>query len=99
MKLNNFNDMIFIMIFLAPNVYTIKSKLGDSAAPAFTMTGRNKCAVDERVKNPGPGAYNNVNPTAIKSQSPSYTMGARHSITAECFKIPGPGNYRPEKVD
>jgi hypothetical protein len=62
------------------------------------MSGRNKDFVDERVKNPGPGTYSNVNPTIIKEQSPAYTMRSRTNVPSDSSKIPGPGNYSPEKV-
>lgn len=68
------------------------------AAPAYTISGRHKEPLDERVKNPGPGAYNNVDPENYKIHSPAYTISGRTNIPSDATKIPGPGVYSPEKV-
>lgn len=84
---------------LAPNVYNIPYVLGDKkSAPAYTISGRNKQTADERVKNPGPGTYNYVDPENYKQHSPAYTISGRTNIPSDITKIPGPGVYSPEKV-
>lgn len=86
------------ILLLAPNVYNIPSVVGDKkGAPAYTISGRNKEPIDERVKNPGPGQYNNVDPEHYKIHSPAYTMSSRTNV-AKDDTIPGPGVYSPEKV-
>ncbi|CAH0560738.1 unnamed protein product [Brassicogethes aeneus] len=78
-----------------PNVYQIPSVV---CAPAYTISGRNKEPIDERVKNPGPGQYNNVDPESYKAEhSPAYTISGRTNIPRD-DSIPGPGIYSPEKV-
>lgn len=84
-------------MFLAPNVYNIPSAVGDKGAPAYTISGRTKEPLDERVKNPAPGQYNNVFPDFYKSNSPAYTMSGRVDLPKD-DNIPGPGVYSPEKV-
>lgn len=90
--------------FTAPNVYNIPSVLGapkegnKRAAPAYTISGRQKEPLDERVKNPGPGAYKNVDPENYKTHSPAYSISARYNLPSDSTKIPGPGVYSPEKV-
>ncbi|CAG9826690.1 unnamed protein product [Diabrotica balteata] len=81
----------------APNVYNIPSAVGDRGSPAYTISGRTKELLDERVKNPAPGQYNNVDPEFYKSHSPAYTMSGRINVPKD-DKIPGPGVYSPEKV-
>nr|CAH7722735.1 unnamed protein product [Callosobruchus chinensis] len=80
-----------------PNVYNIPSAVGDRSAPAYTISGRTKEPIDERVKNPAPGQYNNVNPESYKTHSPAYTISGRINIPKD-DNIPGPGVYSPEKV-
>lgn len=88
-----------IFCFLAPNVYNIPHLVGDrKSAPSYTISGRNKDVIDERVKNPGPGQYNYVNPESYKQHSPAYTIGGRFLLPSDTTQIPGPGVYRPEKV-
>lgn len=68
-------------------------------APAFTISGRTKEPVDERVKVPGPGSYNEANLEQYKStKSPCYSISSRHAVISDSTKIPGPGVYSPEKV-
>jgi len=71
--------------------------VGERGAPAYTISGRNKEPLDERVKNPGPGQYNNVDPENYKQHSPAYTISGRTNIPKDDH-IPGPGVYSPEKV-
>lgn len=86
-------------IFLAPNVYNIPHIVGDKkSSPSYTISGRNKDFIDERVKNPGPGQYNNVNPENYKQHSPAYTISGRYTLPTDTTQIPGPGVYCPEKV-
>lgn len=54
--------------------------------------------IDERVKNPGPGQYNYVNPESYKQHSPAYTMSGRYQLPTDVTQKPGPGVYCPEKV-
>lgn len=85
------------MDFSAPNVYNIPSAVGDKVGPAYTISGRTKEPIDERVKNPAPGQYNNVDPEHYKAHAPSYTISGRINVPKD-DKIPGPGVYSPEKV-
>lgn len=62
------------------------------------MSGRSKEIIDERVKNPGPGTYNFVDPEAYKEHSPCYTISGRTQLPSDAMQIPGPGVYSPEKV-
>lgn len=83
---------------LAPNVYNIPSVVGDKkSAPSYTISGRTKEPIDERVKNPGPGQYNSINPESVKQHSPAYTISGRTNIPVDS-STPGPGVYQPEKV-
>lgn len=86
-----------VIFFIAPNVYNIPSAVGDKTTPAYTISGRTKEPVDERVKNPAPGQYNNVDPENYKTHAPSYTISGRVNVPKD-DKIPGPGVYSPEKV-
>ncbi|KAJ8951759.1 hypothetical protein NQ318_012610 [Aromia moschata] len=81
----------------APNVYTIPSAVGDKVSPAYTISGRTKEPLDERVKNPAPGQYDNVDPEHYKTHSPAYTISGRINVPKD-DTIPGPGVYSPEKV-
>lgn len=91
-------------VISAPNVYNIPSILGAlkegsiKGAPSYTISGRHKEPIDERTKNPGPGAYTNVDPRNHKGHSPAYTISARYNIPGDSTKVPGPGVYSPEKV-
>lgn len=80
-------------------MYNIPHLVGDKmSAPAYTISGRNKEIIDERVKNPGPGQYNYVNPESYKQHSPAYTISGRYQLPTDTTQIPGPGVYCPEKV-
>ncbi|KAG8328661.1 Outer dense fiber protein 3, partial [Homalodisca vitripennis] len=87
----------------APNVYNIPTVLGATkegnkkAAPAFSISGRQKEFVDDRVHTPGPGAYNNANPDSVKPKSPSYSVSSRYTLPSDHSTKPGPGAYSPEK--
>lgn len=73
--------------------------MGDKkGSPAYTIAGRHKEQIDDRVKVPGPGQYNNVNPDNYKAHSPVYTISARYTLPSDSSKKPGPGEYCPEKV-
>ena len=54
--------------------------------------------MDDRVNNPGPGAYNSANPDMIKPRPPSYSVSSRHNLPSDHSTKPGPGTYSPEKV-
>lgn len=88
----------------APNVYNIPSTLGATkegdkkAAPAFSISGRQKEFVDDRVFVPGPGTYNNANADSIKPKSPAYSVSSRYQMPGDTTPKPGPGAYSPEKV-
>jgi hypothetical protein len=90
---------------IAPNVYNIPSALGGTqesnikAAPAFSISGRQKVFTDERVFVPGPGSYESIKPDAVRSKSPAYSISARHQIPNDHSQIPGPGAHCPEKVN
>lgn len=86
-------------------MYNIPTVLGDTkegnkkAAPAFSISGRQKEFVDDRVHTPGPGAYNNANPDSFKPKSPSYSVSSRYTLPSDHSTKPGPGAYSPEKVN
>lgn len=85
-------------------MYNIPTVLGATkegnkkAAPAFSISGRQKEFVDDRVHTPGPGAYNNANPDSVKPKSPSYSVSSRYTLPSDHSTKPGPGAYSPEKV-
>lgn len=54
--------------------------------------------MDERVLNPGPGAYESGNPDKYKFRSPSYSISSRTNIPTDQTQKPGPGAHSPEKV-
>ncbi|XP_063237800.1 ciliary microtubule associated protein 1A-like isoform X2 [Bacillus rossius redtenbacheri] len=88
----------------APNVYNIPSVLGHSkegnmkAAPAFTISGRQKEHPDDRVLTPGPGTYDNAKPENYKSRSPAYSISSRYQLPSDSTQKPGPGAHYPEKA-
>lgn len=71
--------------------------MGDKSTPAYTISGRTKEPIDERVRNPAPGQYNNVDPEHYKIHSPAYTISGRTNLPKD-DNIPGPGVYSPERV-
>lgn len=89
----------------APNVYNIPSALGGTkegnkkAAPAYSISGRQKVFTDDRVLVPGPGAYEAIKPDAVRAKSPAYSISARFALPDDHSQIPGPGAHYPEKVD
>ncbi|XP_039295017.1 outer dense fiber protein 3 isoform X1 [Nilaparvata lugens] len=88
----------------APNVYNIPAALGNTkegnkrAAPAFSISGRQKEFIDDRVNTPGPGAYNSISADSIKAKSPAYSVSSRYTVPSDHSTKPGPGAYSPEKV-
>ncbi|XP_029664746.1 outer dense fiber protein 3-like [Formica exsecta] len=88
----------------APNIYNIPSALGTTkegnkkAAPAYSISGRQKVFTDDRVLVPGPGAYETIRPDAIRPKSPAYSISARFPLPDDHLQIPGPGAHCPEKV-
>ncbi|KAL6425987.1 hypothetical protein ACFW04_008935 [Cataglyphis niger] len=88
----------------APNIYNIPSALGTTkegnkkAAPAYSISGRQKVFTDDRVLVPGPGAYETISPDAIRPKSPAYSISARFPLPDDHSQIPGPGAHCPEKV-
>lgn len=72
--------------------------MGTGLAPAFSISGRGKSPIDERVLNPGPGAYESGNPDKYKARSPSYSISSRTNIPTDHTQKPGPGAHSPEKV-
>jgi hypothetical protein len=72
--------------------------LGTGLAPAFSISGRGKSPIDERVLNPGPGAYESGNQDKYKARSPSYSISSRTNIPTDQTQKPGPGAHSPEKV-
>lgn len=87
-------------------MYNIPSVLGATkegnkkTAPSFTISGRQKEPMDERIKNPGPGTYNNINADNYnnKNHSPAYSISVRYTLPSDHSQKPGPGVYSPEKV-
>lgn len=82
----------------APNAYSLPPALGTGLAPAFSISGRGKSPIDERVLNPGPGAYESGNQDKYKARSPSYSISSRTNIPTDQTQKPGPGAHSPEKV-
>lgn len=88
----------FCWIRAAPNAYSLPPALGTGLAPAFSISGRGKSPIDERVLNPGPGAYESGNQDKYKARSPSYSISSRTNIPTDQTQKPGPGAHSPEKV-
>ncbi|XKL66647.1 hypothetical protein PGB90_010067 [Kerria lacca] len=88
----------------APNVYHIPTALCGTlegnmkAAPAYSISGRQKEFADDRIRTPGPGTYDNANTDAVKPKPPAYTVSARYQFPSDSGHKPGPGAYSPEKV-
>ncbi|XP_068083198.1 ciliary microtubule associated protein 1A isoform X1 [Anabrus simplex] len=88
----------------APNVYNIPTAIGATKegnkkqAPAFTISGRQKEQLDDRVLTPGPGTYNDAKPDNYKSKSPAYSISSRFQLPSDSTMKPGPGAHSPEKV-
>lgn len=88
----------------APNVYNIPSALGGTkegnkkAAPAYSISSRQKVFTDDRVLVPGPGTYEAVKADAVSLKSPAYSISARYEVPDDHSQIPGPGAHCPEKV-
>ncbi|XP_046436854.1 outer dense fiber protein 3-like isoform X1 [Daphnia pulex] len=82
----------------APNAYSLPPALGTGLAPAFSISGRGKSPIDERVLNPGPGAYESGNQDKYKARSPSYSISSRTNIPTDQTQKPGPGAHSPEKI-
>lgn len=82
----------------APNAYSLPPALGTGLAPAFSISGRGKSPIDERILNPGPGAYESGNQDKYKARSPSYSISSRTNIPTDQTQKPGPGAHSPEKV-
>ncbi|XP_045026597.1 outer dense fiber protein 3-B isoform X2 [Daphnia magna] len=82
----------------APNAYSLPPALGTGLAPAFSISGRGKLPIDERVLNPGPGAYESGNQDKYKARSPSYSISSRTNIPTDQTQKPGPGAHSPEKI-
>jgi len=82
----------------APNAYSLPSALGTGVAPAFSISGRGKSPMDERVLNPGPGQYEPASPDKYKARSPSYSISSRTCLPTDQTQKPGPGAHSPEKA-
>ncbi|GLG92704.1 uncharacterized protein GBIM_00314 [Gryllus bimaculatus] len=88
----------------APNVYNIPTVLGATKegnkkqAPAFTISGRQKEKMDDRINNPGPGSYNDAKADNYKIKSPAYSISSRYQMPQDPTPKPGPGAHSPEKV-
>ncbi|KDR23803.1 outer dense fiber protein 3-like isoform X1 [Zootermopsis nevadensis] len=88
----------------APNVYNIPTVLGHTKegnkkqAPAFTISGRQKVPLDDRVLTPGPGSYNNAKADNYKAKAPAYSISSRYQMPSDSTMKPGPGAHSPEKA-
>ena len=93
-------------VVAAPNVYNIPSVLGKTlegnkkAAPAFSISGRQKEPQDERALVPGPGAYEPSVADCYNNhlRSPAYSISSRYTVPSDATLKPGPGAHCPEKV-
>jgi len=83
----------------APNAYSLPPALGTGLAPAFSMSGRGRVPIDERVLNPGPGQYESGCQDQYKARSPSYSISGRTHIPTDQTQKPGPGAHSPEKIN
>ncbi|XP_014256424.1 outer dense fiber protein 3-like isoform X1 [Cimex lectularius] len=87
----------------APNVYKIPGVLGATkegnkcSAPSFSLSGRSKEPVDDRVNTPGPGTYNSMSDVTLP-KSPAYSVAPRIQPPSANNIKPGPGTYSPEKI-
>nr|CAH0099385.1 unnamed protein product [Daphnia galeata] len=66
--------------------------------PLFPFLDEGKSPIDERVLNPGPGAYESGNQDKYKARSPSYSISSRTNIPTDQTQKPGPGAHSPEKI-
>lgn len=63
------------LFFSAPNTYTIPNL---QKTPLYTISGRHKEPIDERIKVPAPGAYNpEKGYKFVLTYSPQYTFGVK----------------------
>jgi len=87
---------------LAPNVYRIPTVLGSSnyvrSAPSFSVTGKIKSKLPENRNFPSPGSYD-ARYDFVKPKPPIFSMGSRYNVPTDVALKPGPGAYRPEKLN
>lgn len=87
---------------LAPNVYRIPTVLGSSnyvrSAPSFSVTGKIKSKLPENRNFPSPGSYD-ARYDFVKPKPPVFSMGSRYNVPTDAALKPGPGAYRPEKLN
>nr|CAD7405479.1 unnamed protein product [Timema poppensis] len=94
---------LFRLCPTAPNVYNIPGVLGQTRegnkkqAPSFTISGRQKETLDDRVLTPGPGTYDSAKSEFTKSRSPAYSISSRYQLPSDSTQKPGPGAHYPEK--
>ncbi|KAJ9585227.1 hypothetical protein L9F63_002990, partial [Diploptera punctata] len=92
------------LLLAAPNVYNIPTVLGQTKegnkkqAPAFTISGRQKDQVDDRILTPGPGTYNDAKAENYKVKAPAYSISSRYQMPSDSTQKPGPGAHSPEKA-
>lgn len=79
-----------------PGSYEYKKYVG-AEAPKITMSMKLGSSLSGNKANPGPGAYNEINPNNYKSKMPSYRIGtAKRSGLYNSTENPGPGCYGPD---
>ncbi|XP_037087996.1 outer dense fiber protein 3-like [Pollicipes pollicipes] len=76
----------------APNAYDMPDSLGQET-PRYTIRGRGRDEVDERVKYPAPCQYEPAKADAALNKSPAYSLRDRTALPMDRTKKPGPGAY------
>ena len=81
-----------------PGSYEYKRFLGKEA-PKITMSAKYGGMNYGEKSNPGPGAYNEVNPSNYRNKMPSYRIGTgKRRGLYDSSDNPGPGAYGPENL-
>jgi len=90
----------------APNGYSLPQMIGKTSqsskrqAPCYSLTGRSNVGAfcEDLAKTPGPGTYNETNPSTNKVKQPLYSMTSRNVMPGDTTQKPGPGAHSPENV-
>ncbi|KAF3854718.1 hypothetical protein F7725_022773, partial [Dissostichus mawsoni] len=94
---------LYVAPAAGPASYSLPPVLGNntvdkSAAPSFSLYGRNKHGNfhEDLRKTPGPAAYKVVDPSIYREKPPQISMIGRNFPPGVSTKTPGPGAHYPE---